>query len=1509
MSDEVSQFLEQVERLRGQQIEDDAARAREREEFLAAKRERQARREERARSISPQKSSPMNTPSPHSNRQSVQTFETARFRSPSRMGQDRERSDTPSVDPDDPIQSPGRLNKEKEAVVDAETTQTENSTPLIRTSTLSWQRRPASRGGVRPLSMVAAQNATQKSLIDMQTPASATEETFSKDQISKALGSKDPSWFRQTADRGQGSAAYRRTQVEDENRSDMSSASAQLPGLSAADSDLENGSRSKPDLEEPHHSQLASPVTLKPAPIDGASEDAHRVHELSNASATSSPSRSPSPTKGLGGFVQSAMMKRSDSVKRWSVTSPPGLTRADSIAAARAYDRSSVQAGPRQQNTTRESSTTPTSSRPTSYQGDIPLELKLSSKDSAGNVRHGNERDEEIPSTPTSPFKATEPRRWSPNKSSWLESALNKPESPKSVTSPTTPTWREKAAMESSRPTSVSHKHQVSIGGLLRQSALGSVAKSNPTGLGGIYSPPPNANRPAYGHGSKPSVSQKTIDLDAPQSNDAATHAGKSTASIEQSTVAESGRRTPTMSPPLKPKPETPPAKDFRSNLRQRPAEKEPPKSDEPEFKNVFGNLRRTKVQNFVAPDELKDNILRGKAGLHSTDGPKKSEKKDEFKDAILKKRADFKTAQVEGRGVTRTPSDTSEKSIPEGIARRATLSSRSVATTAKRFSVSESPKTASTKPSPGPKNVSSGAALSSISPNTVQPPPLATTSTTTSGTEQLRRVAAESQAVKVNEADGARAPPGLHKETSASSKLSTPGRVGAGSGKLADRFNPALAGLLAKGPPGMSTNGGRDADGSREHVSSKGGESTEPSVSVPQLTHMTKNRARGPKRKAPTSSTPTAPAVSPSHVGIPSASATSSETAPLKIGSDPEPLAAQPPQDEITTEASAVSPSKERPADFPAQDQVASEARLPSNASPSSNSDTEPPEPTQFSEAAANAHPASRGRPQVMGPRVLTSTSPAKTGPRFEDDGAPSPTSPKKLDMKRMSRFFDVSPIHNVEQEPSRELLSQRTGSRSPSKLAEPPSPTKSDRDSLPSMRAASPAAKPSSDEPATTGGFDRRSRPLSGLSTEGLKSPAASASPTRSQTKQANEVSAILSDFFGPPQTRQAMNFDPAQILMNRPETGGKITSLGLQMFQILGDGKKLPVSTQHERVLFDQEMYVCAHNFANQSGKKVFEVYFWVGDEVPESTAEDAQLFVQREARSLGGKLVKLQQGKETAEFVQALGGVIIVRKGSSNKYDSLAPYMLCGRRYLGQVAFDEVDASPSNLCAGFAYLLGKGGHCYLWKGKGSDVTEVSCARLVGMDLTLLGELVECEDGSEPSSFWDLFDDKSSKPHSADHWRLKPSYEKYCSRLFCSDADSRQQIYEISPFNQADLSSASIYILDAFFEIYIIVGSRANSQYSSFRNALDFAQEYAILASGMEDRPFVPISTVVLEGIPRDLKRVFRKWDDRKSPTVTNTAGAGAGSGSESGSGLKRGRSLRVVSLTQALQALTD
>lgn len=55
--------------------------------------------------------------------------------------------------------------------------------------------------------------------------------------------------------------------------------------------------------------------------------------------------------------------------------------------------------------------------------------------------------------------------------------------------------------------------------------------------------------------------------------------------------------------------------------------------------------------------------------------------------------------------------------------------------------------------------------------------------------------------------------------------------------------------------------------------------------------------------------------------------------------------------------------------------------------------------------------------------------------------------------------------------------------------------------------------------------------------------------------------------------------------------------------------------------------------------------------------------------------------------------------------------------------------------------------------------------------------------------------------------------------------------------------------------------------------------FAQEYGILAASAEDRPFVPVSTVVIcsrtrsqykeevESTPEGVTQAFRNWDDDK------------------------------------------
>lgn len=1264
----------------------------------------------------------------------------------------------------------------------------------------------------------------------------------------------------------------------------------------------------------------------------------------------------------MGGFVQSAMMKRSDSVKRWSVNSPAGLQRADSVVASRPGHT-------RSKSMLREGSTTPTTSRPTSSheprerepavqeKPDVKekpeVQKKPAVKEVAKEVTPEAETKPDEEEIPVSPTKTMDPRRWSPTKSSWLDAQLNKPESPKAKQTPPTshqPAWMvelnkakaQKATVggdDIDRSASVARKHEVKTGGLMRAPPMGIGVKPNSNGSGPLSPRLPSDD--------------KTSNVSSLR--------GNLVKRPSETNMNEGGAAAVT----AKIKPATPPKKDldFRGNLKPRQAPAAGTSGPPDEFKNVFGGLRRTKTQNYVAPDELKNNILRGKAGLNNTGGPKPSERKDEFKEAILKKKEDFKKAQQEGHSVTKSPPLPQEKpALPEALAKK--LEIKRSATVSKR----ELPSSNAASESltglgiTAPNRSSTMSSFSKPEPETARPLP------------SPKLISAENEPPVM---------PTLHKEVSAPARL---------QGGLANRFNPALANILARGPPGA---GAAPPKPSVEPASQTVAKETEPEASSgpgPKLTHMTKSRARGPKRKAPSSVAKVAEVAK-------SASSEASPVPALAPAASRTPIFKSPPltqqerfepkfetpkvSDPVKQDkpfptpksrvVSPVVPAKKFTLDkTPNISPLAERISLIDSSKKASEEDSKPASTPVFKPRARSP---TKVADQIA---ALAAKSQDKTAEKKEESVS-RPASPTKNVLKRISKFID-------------EPVPQQVGSPADTNKSLPPSPTKSlppspvKHRALPKPAPAAAAAiadkKKVDDEkvaaepvvsvkngrdlfggnsasvfgvptasksaapapasaPATVAEPEPVSkvlpqrprtppRQLPQLSTRPLPAPPLMSpslgSPNRSpMTKYNMEVNAMLTDFFGHARPQRTYNVDAAEILTHRPQTESTTTTRQAQLFQISADGKKVPVPGQHERVLFEREMYLCTHTFTSAStGKSASEVFFWTGDEVPSSATQDAHLFAQREARSFGGKLIKLTQGKETPEFLQALGGIVTIRRGSSNKYDSLAPVMLCGRRYHGQIVFDEVDFLPASLCSGFPYLIAQQGKCTLWKGKGSDVDELSCARLIGMDLALMSELEEVEDGEEPASFWDIFPSGGSRQGSADHWRLKPSYDRYCGRLFRSDARDRkqvcltplahhlinwvtrlttQQIIELTPFTQSDLLSSSIYILDAFFEMYIIVGARAQDQYASFHNALEFAQEYAILASGMEDRPFVPVCTVVLEGIPRDLKSVFRKWTDGRSPTVMHPP-SGVG-----GTGLKRGRSLRVVPLNQALQALRE
>jgi hypothetical protein len=70
----------------------------------------------------------------------------------------------------------------------------------------------------------------------------------------------------------------------------------------------------------------------------------------------------------------------------------------------------------------------------------------------------------------------------------------------------------------------------------------------------------------------------------------------------------------------------------------------------------------------------------------------------------------------------------------------------------------------------------------------------------------------------------------------------------------------------------------------------------------------------------------------------------------------------------------------------------------------------------------------------------------------------------------------------------------------------------------------------------------------------------------------------------------------------------------------------------------------------------------------------------------------QLYIIDQAREPANFFQALGGIVITRRGS--RAESLKePYMLCGRPHMGHIAFDEVNRSKSSLCSEYPYIIAR------------------------------------------------------------------------------------------------------------------------------------------------------------------------------------------------------------------------
>jgi hypothetical protein len=155
--------------------------------------------------------------------------------------------------------------------------------------------------------------------------------------------------------------------------------------------------------------------------------------------------------------------------------------------------------------------------------------------------------------------------------------------------------------------------------------------------------------------------------------------------------------------------------------------------------------------------------------------------------------------------------------------------------------------------------------------------------------------------------------------------------------------------------------------------------------------------------------------------------------------------------------------------------------------------------------------------------------------------------------------------------------------------------------------------------------------------------------------------------------------------------------------------------------------------------------------------------------------------LKQGREIGPFFQAIGGILVTRRGTKHRSPIDSSFMLCGRSCFGAIAFDEVDMKVSSLCSGFPFIVTWKGGVYLWKGKGATSEEIGLARLVGFE-NAGGEVKEYNEGEESDAFFSALGEYSDRK-SADYWHLRPSCKKYAARLFRIDLQAPSKVWPLA------------------------------------------------------------------------------------------------------------------------------
>ncbi|KAJ3070647.1 hypothetical protein HDU98_006325 [Podochytrium sp. JEL0797] len=313
-----------------------------------------------------------------------------------------------------------------------------------------------------------------------------------------------------------------------------------------------------------------------------------------------------------------------------------------------------------------------------------------------------------------------------------------------------------------------------------------------------------------------------------------------------------------------------------------------------------------------------------------------------------------------------------------------------------------------------------------------------------------------------------------------------------------------------------------------------------------------------------------------------------------------------------------------------------------------------------------------------------------------------------------------------------------------------------------------------------------------------------------------------------------------------------------IGLKVWMAVGS-EIVEVEKAEEGVLFSGECYLILykHLMGREGNEKDMAIaYFWIGDNskmTEQGTIAYAAIDLEK---THNARQVRVAQGHEPEHFLSIFRPArtehapsstsfippLVIRRGSKSSASGSAKTLYCiagssdKEVRAVQVAWNIANFSSA---AVFLVVMEDGGGM-LWVGDGAHGYEREGGLNVANRLCGGESIQEIHEFCEPPGFWDQFGLENNQSPRGLYASVPYLLQK---AKYTGNGTFKQKLWKvshvvnggataelISPFTQRDLHETSVYILDAFFEIFVWVGRHAHASHKDIKLALSTALEYA-------------------------------------------------------------------------------